>query len=579
MRNPPSVPVIAAAILWTLIAGAAAPAQEPAAASTSCLTCHGDADFFDEEALAIVAAFASDVHSEAGLSCHDCHGGNPDPEVAEDIDLSMDAEFADNPYVGVPEPAGVAAFCGRCHSDPETMRRFQPDLRVDQEAEYRTSHHGKALAVGRDGAATCISCHSVHDIRRVADPESPVYPTRVAETCGGCHGDAEHMAGVTLADGRPLPTDQLIRWRRSVHAAALLEKGDFSAPTCNDCHGNHGAAPPGVDAIVNVCGQCHGREARLFRGSAKHRGFMDHEELMADAGDDGCAACHEAPEPQAALAGLRSLSECATCHGNHAVIRPTIAMLSPLPDIPCAICHEGSGPLAEETPEPERSRRRYLATRDRLVTAAEGSGLSGDALFDRLVDRALTLPEHSLEGGDPEAPQPREEFQRLFEKFRIGKTVYQIDDPADGSRHTVEVVRCSQCHGAEPMLADAPVGFDASRTVLERMLELTGATARAERIVLAARRGGVETRDALSAIDGAVDAQIGLEVLVHAFDTGPESAFAEQQQEGLENARAALAAGRESLAELAFRRRGLAISLLFIAAVAVGLALKIRQLG
>ncbi len=112
-----------------------------------------------------------------------------------------------------------------------------------------------------------------------------------------------------------------------------------------------------------------------------------------------------------------------------------------------------------------------------------------------------------------------------------------------------------------------------------RLRSGAGAIAPAERIVLAARRGGVETRDALTAIDGAVDAQIGLEVLVHAFDTGPDSAFEERQAEGLDSARAALSAGHEALAELAFRRRGLAISLLFIIAVAIGLALKIRQLG
>ncbi len=111
------------------------------------------------------------------------------------------------------------------------------------------------------------------------------------------------------------------------------------------------------------------------------------------------------------------------------------------------------------------------------------------------------------------------------------------------------------------------------------MRQLTALTGRAERIVLAAKRGGVETRDALGAIDGAVDAQIGLEVLVHGFDVGDGSAFIEKHAEGLESAREALAAGRGALDELAFRRRGLVVALLFIAAVAVGLALKIREIS
>ncbi len=570
------------AILSLIVVAVALPAPPALArdteASTSCLACHGDADFFDGEDLAIVEDFAGDVHAELGLSCHDCHGGNPTLEVAEDIDLSMDTEFAEGPYLGAPERPQVAAFCGRCHSDPAYMKRFRPDPVVGQEAEYRTSQHGQAQAAGRAGAATCTDCHDIHGIRRVADSESPVYPTRVADTCGSCHADAERMAGVVLPDGRALPIDQLARWRQSVHAAALFDKGDFSAPTCNDCHGNHGAAPPGIDSIALVCGQCHGREARLFRASAKHEGYEEHNEMLADAGDDGCAACHEAPEPMVGLP-VRSFTECATCHGNHAVIRPTIAMLSPLPATPCAICHEGAGPMAGEVPEPEAVARHYGETRDRLLASSSAEGLADEALFDHLVDRARELPDHTAGGnGDDGPPALREEFERLFEKFRIGKTAYTFEDEGGGS-HTVEVVRCNHCHGPEPLAADAPLGFEVARDALERMRQLTALTGRAERIVLAARRGGVETRDALGAIDGAVDAQIGLEVLVHGFDAGDDAAFAEKHAEGLDSARAALTAGRAALDELAFRRRGLATPLIFLAAVAVGLALKIRELS
>jgi len=310
------------------------------------------------------------------------------------------------------------------------MRRYRPDLRVDQEQEYRTSHHGAALDRGSTAAATCVDCHGHHGILAVTDPSSPVYPTHVAETCRTCHGDPEHMAGVTLADGRPLPTDQYARWRESVHAAALHDKGDFSAPTCNDCHGNHGATPPGVDSIGFVCGQCHGREARLFRASGKHSGFEEHNELVEGMGEEGCAACHVEPEAPATLTTVRSFTECATCHGNHAVVRPTVAMLGPLPETPCAFCHEGV--LADEVPEPEQKRKNYEATRDSLLAAAEARGLEGDEAFDWLVDQARALPYHTvLEGttGD-DLPQLRPEFRNLFEKFRIGKTAYTFEDPA-----------------------------------------------------------------------------------------------------------------------------------------------------
>lgn len=108
-------------------------------------------------------------------------------------------------------------------------------------------------------------------------------PTRVAETCAKCHADKQRMAEYALPDGRPFPTDQFAGWSSSVHAAAMRDRGDLSAPTCNDCHGNHGATPPGIGATSFVCGQCHGREAELFRSSAKSHAFSEHQQLLAEA--------------------------------------------------------------------------------------------------------------------------------------------------------------------------------------------------------------------------------------------------------------------------------------------------------
>ena len=97
------------------------------------------------------------------------------------------------------------------------------------------------------------------------DPASKVHPLAVADTCGACHADPEHMAGYRLpargGGDRPIPTDQRERYGQSVHAHAMTEKGDLSAPTCNDCHGNHGATPPEVRSVANVCAQCHSRPA------------------------------------------------------------------------------------------------------------------------------------------------------------------------------------------------------------------------------------------------------------------------------------------------------------------------------
>jgi hypothetical protein len=563
----------AAALFVTALAAMILPAAA-APAATSCVSCHSNADLFDAKQRKIVESFRADVHAEVGLSCQDCHGGNPDPKLAEDPG-AMDAKFANHPYRGAPARQDIPRLCGSCHSDPVYMKRFRPDLRVDQEREYASSRHGQLLAKGDTKVATCADCHGVHGILRIGDPRSPVFPKHVAETCRTCHGDPKRMAGYTLPDGRPLPVDQYARWRRSVHAAAMFDKDDLTAPTCNDCHGNHGATPPGVESVAFICGQCHGREAELFRASAKHAGFQGHNDLLAGA-DGKCSSCHEPPEPQARLTTVHSFTECVTCHENHAVVRPTVAMLSPLPATPCAFCHEGAGRPVGEEREPGATRRNYERTRDALLAVAKKSGFAGDDLFNWMVDRAVALPNHLEQGAEGERRR-RPEFARLFAKFRIGKTYYTYQDPVTGKETRANVVRCSNCHSPAPMIASAAVGFETSQRFLAQMRDLTALTGSAERTLLAARRGGVETRGALAEIDQAVDAQIELEVLVHTFSSAPPGLFEKKHQEGATHARAALAAGQKSLGELGFRHRGLAVSLGFIGLLLVGLALKIRE--
>jgi len=559
-----------------LISALAALPAAAAPVADSCRACHGNVDEVGEDLAAPASAFVADVHAEVGLGCADCHGGNPDPSLAGQPEAAMNPEFGPRPFVGVPRRAEIPSFCGRCHSDPDFMKRFRPALRVDQEREYWTSRHGQALRRGDDRVATCVDCHGAHGIVRVADTKSPVHATHVAETCRACHGSAERMAGYRRDDGTPLPVDQYALWRQSVHAAALLEKGDLSAPTCNDCHGNHGAVPPGVDSIAMVCGQCHGREAELFQASAKRWLFADHNEMLASAGPDRCASCHEPPDAPARLTGVRSFADCITCHGPHAVLRPTVAMLAPLPATPCAFCHQPTGSLGESYPERPSHGRNFAKTRDALLEDAP-PGLAADERFDWLVDRALTLPNHT-ELGENGQRRLRPEFSRLFTKFRIGKRHFTYTDPATGEPRIARVRSCADCHSASPSTGE-PVGLRTAESLLSEMAKLTARTASAERVVLAAKRGGVETRDAAAAIDQAVDAQIELEALVHSFSAAEDGAFASKQREGLEQAGIAYQKGHEALAELAYRRRGLAVFLVLVVLALVALALQIRSLG
>jgi predicted CXXCH cytochrome family protein len=272
--------------------------QEQEGGQDNCRACH--LVLSDERLSNPARAFPNDIHAARGFGCVACHGGDAtDPGLA-----SMDPAKG---FLAKPSRQQIAGFCGRCHSDATLMRRYNPSLRVDQVTEYASSVHGRRLMeLGDARAATCVSCHPAHSIRPPSDPLSSVSPLNVPGTCARCHADAEHMESYGIA------TDQLERYQRSVHWEAMSVDGDLSAPSCNDCHGNHGAAPPGISWVGNVCGQCHSVMADMFAQSRHARTF-------ALVGVPGCATCHNNHDITRAsdeLVGLGEGALCARCHSS-----------------------------------------------------------------------------------------------------------------------------------------------------------------------------------------------------------------------------------------------------------------------
>jgi len=305
--------------------------------SSSCIACHGE---LDDELAQPVVDLAMSTHGQAGLSCHDCHGG--DPTVGHD----GDAEEAMNPqrgYIGVPDRSEIPNLCGRCHSDEAYMRRFNPRIATDQEKAFWVSRHGERLQQGDPKVAQCVSCHDAHLVRSVADARSPVYPMNVPGTCGRCHGDPAYMEGYAIG------SSQQAEYRLSVHGRALLDEGDLGAPACNDCHGNHGAVPPGVASVANVCGLCHPSPRDLFAKSP-------HGEIFEELG----------------------YAECSTCHGHHAVERPTDDLLGTGEGAICVECHT-EGDEGHRVATVMKSSISALAARharvEETVERAENTGL------------------------------------------------------------------------------------------------------------------------------------------------------------------------------------------------------------
>jgi hypothetical protein len=337
VRRPAILPALLLLVPGAFAAEPTKPAKPPALES-SCVTCHKDLDG-ELQQPAVMAA--EDIHFLKGLGCNDCHGGNPQAGADGDLDAAHDPKKG---WSGRPHRKDIPVFCAKCHADAAFMKRFDPKARVDQLQEYRTSVHGKKNAAGDERVAVCVDCHGVHGIRAVKDPRAKVYPANVADTCARCHNDAALMGHYFIEIG------QVDAYKKSVHARALYDKGDMSAPTCNDCHGSHGAVPPGVESIAGVCGTCHTREATLFRDTEAKKGI-----------------------------DLSACIQCVMCHSNHAVLPPTDDMLGVGDKSTCTACHAAGEPgyqAAKEMGEDVVRLTGTLREATELLDRAEQAGMA-----------------------------------------------------------------------------------------------------------------------------------------------------------------------------------------------------------
>jgi len=305
MRNPPTL------ALTFALAASAALAAPPAGtvrapgkhAEDTCSACHLA---LDDARLSTPAKLTdNDIHHQQGVTCAGCHGGDP---TSEDADVAMDAKKG---FRGNFSHQAIPEMCGSCHSDAAFMLRYAPNIPTDQLAQYRTSKHGQALAKGDTDVAVCTSCHGAHGVLPVSDARSPVYPTRIVDTCGRCHADAALMTRYGIKG------DEIAEYKQSVHYATLVKKNDLSAPTCKSCHGAHGATPPGISSVSNVCGTCHLTQRERFD-------LSPHKD---------------------AFAALQQPA-CESCHGNHAILHPEDTWIGVGDKQVCGGCHSAGDPGA-----------------------------------------------------------------------------------------------------------------------------------------------------------------------------------------------------------------------------------------
>jgi len=107
------------------------------------------------------------AHYRAAVTCHECHGGDPEAEEEET------AHDLDKGFLGVLELPEMLQRCGVCHR--HEVRTF-----------IESKHHAEYEGVQR---VTCMSCHGAHDLGAGARPPEFSWPA----TCAECH-DLENVA-------------------------------------------------------------------------------------------------------------------------------------------------------------------------------------------------------------------------------------------------------------------------------------------------------------------------------------------------------------------------------------------------
>jgi cytochrome b subunit of formate dehydrogenase len=299
--------------------------------------------------LLIVAA--SSVQAQE-INCVECH---------EDVEFSSTAH-----------PDVVCQDCHTNVTDEHEGNDLEPLTNENSCAEC----HGKLLrTLGRsvhESDVSCNDCHGdPHNIHKIDDLASAVSPVNQIKQCGACHNDP-----ASLIDG----------YLTSEHGKALLLSGLINAPSCSDCHGDHGIVPVKSDRAPaahknspEMCGSCHLLLLEDWKNLSTHGERWQ-------AGEDGpvcidCHATHEIKDPTSAASRLALADNCGGCHEEYLTtfrdgFHGKANNLGFVSGATCADCHTPHSNLPEDDPRSSINSENLVATCGRChdeVTASFAS--------------------------------------------------------------------------------------------------------------------------------------------------------------------------------------------------------------
>ncbi len=308
--------------------------------------------------------YTHDLHFRLGISCADCHGGD---RTKEDMDEAMSKKHG---FIGVPAGEQITQVCLKCHASESRMERYHLTQKFSSKKIFLSSVHGK------NNIATCITCHGVHDIRRIDNKYAPVYGKNQVLLCAKCHSDENYIRKYNPS----LPTDQLANYKTSIHGIKIFA-GDEKVAACADCHSAHDILSPKNPLstvypanIPKTCSRCHSDSVYMkeygiptdqyakYSISVHGKALLVKKDLSAPAcndchGNHGaypvgissisnvCGNCHALnAEMFSASKHFKAFKEknipqCEICHSNHLIVHPTDNMLGVGSGSKCIQCH------------------------------------------------------------------------------------------------------------------------------------------------------------------------------------------------------------------------------------------------
>jgi cytochrome b subunit of formate dehydrogenase len=426
-------------------------------APATCLKCHAEEGRQYARSLHGTAASRGDALAPR---CGDCHGSH-------DIVAAKDAR---SPVL----PSRVSSLCGACHTEGAAVHKKRELRQSDVPTNYPERIHGEVLAKkGLVVAATCVSCHTAHDVLPRTDDRSSVARKNLATTCMQCHAKLEDV------HRKVIPVE---RWA----------EGPAAVPACVTCHAPHQTRGDSYDgnAAGTGCLRCHGRpdiksstdghslkvQSNALSGSVHAKLSCSQCHSSVDPSHErpsgtrvptvDCASCHaevaqqyrESTHGQLEAKKDKNAPSCAECHGTHDILgkRNPASLTFPL-NVPtlCARCHRTG----------EKAAVRYTGTQleivERYTESIHGKGLIKSGLVVTAVCTSChtahsVLPADSLKSSVNPNNVPatcgvchvgiQEQFEKSVHSPKVTATTKQL--PV-----------CSECHSAHTISRTDAQGF------------------------------------------------------------------------------------------------------------------------